>query len=263
MPSLPPRHRLVRDAPAVHGRQEEKRLSSRQRGYSSRWDRASRAYRAEHPLCRACEGLGRVTPSQVVDHIKPHRGDMELFWDRGNWQALCKRCHDIKTATEDSGLTLGASAHPDWLPKPACPVTIVTGPPGGGKTFFCKANAGNGDEVIDLDDCFAMVCGVHGHEASRSHLTAALRLRNKLIATLAEKRTGQAFVIVSAPCMTEVEWWSQKLDAAHVRINPGLAACLERIGPSPRRAEAARQWFVKADLNDWRPPARRSLAETQ
>jgi 5-methylcytosine-specific restriction endonuclease McrA len=22
-----------------------------------------------------------------------------LFWDKTNWQALCKRCHDQKTAT--------------------------------------------------------------------------------------------------------------------------------------------------------------------
>lgn len=54
----------------------------------------------------------------MVDHIKPHRlkqaidsGDPEriagarsLFWDSaGNWQSLCKRHHDVKTATEDGG----------------------------------------------------------------------------------------------------------------------------------------------------------------
>lgn len=37
----------------------------------------------------------------VVDHIIPHRGDQKLFWDRSNWQALCKSCHDSKTMTED------------------------------------------------------------------------------------------------------------------------------------------------------------------
>ena len=40
-------------------------------------------------------------PASVVDHIKPHKGDYDLFWDEANHQALCKRCHDIKTATED------------------------------------------------------------------------------------------------------------------------------------------------------------------
>lgn len=48
---------------------------------------------------------GQLTEAKVVDHIKPHRGDKELFWDSTNWQSLCKRHHDIKTATEDGGFT--------------------------------------------------------------------------------------------------------------------------------------------------------------
>lgn len=53
----------------------------------------------EHPICANC----RNAPASVVDHIKPHKGDYDLFWDEANHQALCKRCHDIKTATEDGG----------------------------------------------------------------------------------------------------------------------------------------------------------------
>ncbi|WP_456243258.1 HNH endonuclease [Thermacetogenium phaeum] len=33
----------------------------------------------------------------------PHKGDRQLFWDESNWQALCKPCHDSKTAREDGG----------------------------------------------------------------------------------------------------------------------------------------------------------------
>ena len=33
----------------------------------------------------------------------PHQGDQALFWNASNWQALCKRCHDAKTAREDGG----------------------------------------------------------------------------------------------------------------------------------------------------------------
>jgi 5-methylcytosine-specific restriction protein A len=41
----------------------------------------------------------------VVDHIRPHMGDPALFWDEGNWQALCDytspfNCHGTKTANE-------------------------------------------------------------------------------------------------------------------------------------------------------------------
>jgi 5-methylcytosine-specific restriction enzyme A len=28
---------------------------------------------------------------------------MTLFWDRNNWQAMAKACHDKKTASEDGG----------------------------------------------------------------------------------------------------------------------------------------------------------------
>lgn len=48
-----------------------------------------------------CERLGRITPATVADHIKPHEGNPELFWDEDNLQPLCKRCHDSKTARED------------------------------------------------------------------------------------------------------------------------------------------------------------------
>jgi len=37
-----------------------------------------------------------------VDHIKPHKGDMELFWDSDTWQPLCKSCHDSIKAREEA-----------------------------------------------------------------------------------------------------------------------------------------------------------------
>lgn len=56
-----------------------------------------------HPLCVRHEARGETVAASVVDHIVPHRGDKALFWQRDNWQPLCKQCHDIKTATEDGG----------------------------------------------------------------------------------------------------------------------------------------------------------------
>jgi 5-methylcytosine-specific restriction protein A len=46
---------------------------------------------------------GKVVGATVVDHIIPHKGDMGLFWDKANWQSLCKPCHDSKTRLEDGG----------------------------------------------------------------------------------------------------------------------------------------------------------------
>ncbi len=74
------------------------RPSAAKRGYGPRWRRARAAYLRSNPLCRACEARDRVTAATVVDHIVPHRGDQELFWNEENWQPLCKPDHDIKTA---------------------------------------------------------------------------------------------------------------------------------------------------------------------
>ncbi len=79
-------------------RYDELRGTPAQRGYGSRWKRARLAWLRASPLCAACLERGAVVPGQVVDHIVPHRGDRELFWDRGNWQTLCERCHNAKTA---------------------------------------------------------------------------------------------------------------------------------------------------------------------
>lgn len=51
---------------------------------------------------RGAHGLRCGAPATVVDHIIPHRGDLSsaAFWDETNWQPLCKRHHDRKTARE-------------------------------------------------------------------------------------------------------------------------------------------------------------------
>ena len=41
--------------------------------------------------------------ASVVDHKQPHRGDYAKFWERSNWQAMAKECHDLKTAMIDGG----------------------------------------------------------------------------------------------------------------------------------------------------------------
>ena len=82
---------------AMPGRRHEERPSANQRGYDARWRKARRAFLSRNPLCAKCYAEGYLVPATVVDHIQPHRGDVNKFWDASNWQALCKRCHDRKT----------------------------------------------------------------------------------------------------------------------------------------------------------------------
>ena len=77
------------------------RASASERGYGSKWQRERRKFLDSNPFCVKCYEEGHLTKATVVDHIKPHRGDRKLFWDRGNWQPLCEHHHNVKTMTED------------------------------------------------------------------------------------------------------------------------------------------------------------------
>ncbi len=70
------------------------RGSAHERGYTKRWRRATRRWLSEHPFCVDCDPPRFAS---VVDHIIPHRGDYNLFWDMDNWQSMCKTHHDAKT----------------------------------------------------------------------------------------------------------------------------------------------------------------------
>jgi len=82
---------------------EKPRETSSKRGYGYKWQQAGKGWLGKHPLCVHCQEQGRVVAATDVDHIVPHKGDMQLFWDRTNWQSLCHSCHSVKTATEDGG----------------------------------------------------------------------------------------------------------------------------------------------------------------
>jgi 5-methylcytosine-specific restriction enzyme A len=84
---------------------EDRRESSARRGYDSTWRLARERYLSAHPLC--VDPFGEHAPvavaASIVDHITPHKGDHDLFWDERNWQSLCGACHSRKTVMEDGG----------------------------------------------------------------------------------------------------------------------------------------------------------------
>jgi 5-methylcytosine-specific restriction endonuclease McrA len=81
----PCQQRQARRRKADH---DAKRPTASARGYDSQWSIERAAYLKTHPVCVTCN-----QPATVVDHIIPHRGDMQLFWTRENWQPLCTSCH--------------------------------------------------------------------------------------------------------------------------------------------------------------------------
>lgn len=73
------------------------RPNSTQRGYNARWQRCTKIHLIQYPLCAECQRHGHNTEAIVVDHIIPHKGNPELFWNPDNWQSMCKACHDRKS----------------------------------------------------------------------------------------------------------------------------------------------------------------------
>ena len=82
-----------------HAREHGKELrpSSTRRGYDRKWHKYTKLYLAEFPTCVNFEDCRN--PSALVDHIlAASKGGS--FWDPENHQAMCKPCHDRKTAKE-------------------------------------------------------------------------------------------------------------------------------------------------------------------
>lgn len=111
------------------------RKSRHERGYNYQWQKARKLYLQMQPMCVLCRDMGILTAATVVDHIKPHRGNRDLFWDQENWQSLCKPCHDgAKQQSEHTGIVRGAGEdgmptcrnHP-WNKPMARPTVVLPG----------------------------------------------------------------------------------------------------------------------------------------
>lgn len=82
----------------------ERRLSPRDRGYSSQWDKASRLYRRLNPICEYGQaGLlieAHDALTTLVDHLYPQRRFAGVFWLRELWVGCCGDCHAAKQSLE-------------------------------------------------------------------------------------------------------------------------------------------------------------------
>lgn len=79
-----------------------------------RW-RQLRAYQLQRePLCQNCLRSGFIKEAEVVDHIKPHKGNRGLFFKKSNLRSLCWSCHSAtKQQEENNGYASGADENGD------------------------------------------------------------------------------------------------------------------------------------------------------
>src|SRR5689334_13909041 len=90
---------------AQHSRvreQQRPNVDIRRLYHTAAWQALRLVVLQEEPFCMMCEAEGRMTMNTDVDHIRPHRGDVDLFWDRANLQGLCHTHHTRKTNADGS-----------------------------------------------------------------------------------------------------------------------------------------------------------------
>lgn len=64
---------------------------------TARWQRLRLQVIRESPVCKC----GQATTD--VDHVRPHNGDVRLFYNKANLRAQCHSCHSKKTVRHDGG----------------------------------------------------------------------------------------------------------------------------------------------------------------
>jgi 5-methylcytosine-specific restriction endonuclease McrA len=93
--------------------------------YDSVWEAYRRRFLAINKECYACG-----QPATVVDHLKPHQGDEQLFKKTDNHIPLCVTCHNTVTSLFDRRYQAGnpitekiqwlnrrRQAREGWLPR--------------------------------------------------------------------------------------------------------------------------------------------------
>ena len=74
-------------------------------------------FKCQHKGCNVMLKRGRTHKnSAVVHHIKPHKGDLDLFFDLDNLQSVCKAHHDSDLQSIEAR-GFDASVGSDGLPS--------------------------------------------------------------------------------------------------------------------------------------------------
>lgn len=240
----------------------EKRPHAAARGYNYRWQKYRLTFLAKNPLCVRCLETGVITPGTVVDHIIPHMGDYEAFWDEDNHQTLCKTCHDLKTLTEDGYGNINPH-RPNFLKASAIPLTIVCGPPGSGKTKYVNDHKQPGDIVIDLDEIKSKLSGLPWYEAGEEWLMRALEERNRQLASLALEKGKSAWFILSAANVNYRRWWKGRLCPVRtVVLEIRDFTCKQRLKADERRLDLYEEFSRVVD-HWWREYRRDNLDDRE
>lgn len=177
----------------------------------TRWRDLSKSFLSKNPLCVQCLKSDRITSSAVVDHIKPHRGDKTAFYNISNLQALCKRCHDMKTHSETHS-TVQRNPRIDYTNTAGSDFIVIVGCSGSGRHAHARKQYPE-HTIISSNLCLQELSGSMYDATEGWEVIAAYRERNELIRKAATQEKGKYAVIISNPGHTQRRQYKDKLGA--------------------------------------------------
>lgn len=65
---------------------------------TARWQRLRKLHLSVEPMCRGCNGRGRLTLANTVDHVRPISEGGPAFPGHDGLASYCPACHSAKTA---------------------------------------------------------------------------------------------------------------------------------------------------------------------
>lgn len=190
-----------------------------------------------------CPGWKR-DPHPAKDLTADHVDPLALGGPQsGELEVLCKSCNSAKQA---------------FLPPPVIPgltLTLVSGPPCGGKSTYVKTHAQPTDLIVDYDALAVALQpagSTHQHVEAHKHLIWEARDAILERLRLGEHGVRNAWVIASAPKKADRQRYRQRYGAQVVVVMSPEEVCLRRsLGERPGDWYGhVRDWFASYERDE-------------
>lgn len=204
---------------------------------SDLWFRLKEAQLHKAPYCQAIKPDGYPCQSMrqlQVDHKIPRRqGGPDTM---ANLQTLCDTCHTAKT-TRQNGV---------WNQQGH--VIVLCGPPGAGKTTYCKKHWQYGDLIIDIDRLLPAIT-LDTYRYPPAHVLKYAVALQQAAYRQAQKTYAYAklWILTAAPARHQRDFFRSTLNADVIVIKPPKSTCIERCKSDPNRKVI--DWSPV--INDW------------